>query len=75
MTATTERIAWIQADHYRESEEWQRSQAKGLADVLLEVIKVLGVEPDWQTAAKGEPVLFSTWTARAVIEAAKKARP
>jgi hypothetical protein len=78
MTATEEarlRIATMTADHYRDAEGWQRQQATGCGEVLLEVITALNVpsmDPA-RTYQPDDPILFGTWRASDVVAAARLA--
>ena len=42
---TLARIARMEADHYRSSEEFQRQQAEAVAECLREIIDIVGFKP------------------------------
>ena len=42
---TLYRIAEMTAEHYRQSEDFQRSQAEHLAKLIEQIIAIIGLEP------------------------------
>jgi hypothetical protein len=63
------------ANHYIESEAWQREQASGLAKVLFEVIGALDLPSDpTPTGVKGDVILFGAWWASRIVAAARSSR-
>jgi hypothetical protein len=70
----TERLARMEANHYRSSADFQRDQASRLADALWQVIHALDVGrvgPD-DPVDPGDGVLFGMWRVSDVVAAARK---
>lgn len=65
------RIADMSAEHYRDSEAFQRGQATAVADLLLEVVLALNVPRELEPV--GKALFMGTWTPDQIIATAEAA--